>query len=149
MTLHVFADHAGDNEAACGVGPIHRTIGAHDDIIWAVEFFALPVRCDGGVRAVMLDAPDRPLRPTGDHQSSVQIKSHTVGVARGMHQNRFSDARKPLVDSVADNIDPEKAPLAAVPNRALTEICSVSNLIERWIGTHDTLKSLRNAVDVH
>ena len=88
MALHVLADHAGDDEPAGGIGPVDRAVGAHDDVVRAVEFLALPVRRDGGERAVVLDAPDRALRPAGDHQPAFQIERHAVGVARRMHQHR-------------------------------------------------------------
>src|SRR5215472_627783 len=68
MALHIFADHARDDETTSGIGPVHRAVGAHDDVVGAVEFLALPARRDRSERAVMLYAPDRALRPAGDHQ---------------------------------------------------------------------------------
>src|SRR5215471_10037597 len=58
LALHVLADHAGNDEAAGGIGPIDRAVRAHDDVVWAVEFLALPARRKGRERTVMLDAPD-------------------------------------------------------------------------------------------
>src|SRR5262249_38924170 len=56
LALHVLADHAGNDKAAGGIGPIDRAVRAHDDVVWAVEFLALPARRKGRERTVMLDA---------------------------------------------------------------------------------------------
>jgi hypothetical protein len=41
------------------------------------------------------------------------------------------------------------APLAAIPDRTFAEIGSVSDLIERRVGTHDALESRGGKVDIH
>src|SRR5262245_21989665 len=97
----------------------------------------------------MLDAPDGALRPAGDYEATLAVEGHSVGVAGGMHQHRFPHAGGPLIDGVADDIDPEKAPLAAIPDRAFAEIGPVRHLIERRIGADDARELRRDNVDIH
>ncbi|MFZ0670355.1 MAG: hypothetical protein WAM50_08550 [Pseudolabrys sp.] len=97
----------------------------------------------------MLDAPDRPLRPARDHQTAFQIEGHAVGVIGRVYQHRTSDAGNPLVDRVADDIDPKKALLPAIPDRAFAEIGAVRYLIEPQVGSGDPIQPWLSAVDVH
>ena len=48
-----------------------------------------------------------------------------------MNQRLPADARRPLVDRVADDVGPQEALLALVPDRAFAEIEPVRDLVER------------------
>jgi hypothetical protein len=97
----------------------------------------------------VLDAPDRALRPAGDDEAALAIEGHAVGVARRMDERFAPDARRPLVDRVADDVGPEKAMFPPVPNRAFAKIKPVRDLIERRIGAGDSLELGRSQVYVH
>ena len=126
-----------------------RAVRSHDDVVWAVELLALVAGRDGDQRAVVLDAPDRALRPARDDQAALPIEGHPIGVARWMNERLPADARRPLVDRVADDVGPEKAMLAPVPDRTLTEIEPVRDLVERRIGAGDPFEPGRSQVYVH
>src|SRR5262249_50907274 len=148
LALHVLADHSRDHEPAGRVGPVDAAVRAHHDVVWAVELLALVVGRGGGERAVMLDAPDRALRPARNVEPAFAIERHAVGMAGRVHQRLGADARRPLVDGVADDVGPQEALLAAVPHRAFAEGEAVRDLIERRRLARDAVETGRGEIDI-
>ena len=66
-----------------------------------------------------------------------------------MNENGFSDPGRPLVDRVADDIDPEEPLLAAIPNGPLAEISALRDLIERRICFDDAIEARVDPVEIH
>src|SRR5262249_34363411 len=96
LALQIIADHAGYHEPTGGIGPIDCAVGAHHDVVWAVEFPALVSLRERDERAVRFDAPDRARRPAGNDHAALPVDGHAVGVARGMNQHLLADAGAPL-----------------------------------------------------
>jgi len=59
----------------------------------------------------------------------------------------FSDAGRPLIDGVADDIDPQKAPFAAVPDRPFAKVSAMRDLIERRLNNHGWLVSIEGILE--
>src|SRR5262245_4379573 len=97
----------------------------------------------------MLAAPDSALRPAGDGEPTFEIEGHAVGVARGVHQRRLLYAGYPLVDRVADDIDPEEALAPMVPDRTFAEQSALGDLVEWRIGADDAFEFRRRRVEIH
>src|SRR5262249_59296714 len=123
----------GDHEPAGGIGPIDCAVGAHHDVVWAVEFPALVSLRERDERAVRFDAPDRARRPAGNDHAALPVDGHAVGVARGMNQHLLADAGAPLPDRIADNVREQEPPVPPVPDRAFTERDAVGYMVE-WRG---------------
>src|SRR5262245_18805138 len=149
LPLQVLADHARDHQPAGGVRPVDRAVGAHDDIVRAVELLALVARSDGDEGAVLLHPPDRARRPARDDEAALAVEGHAVGMIRRMDQRFLADPRFPLPDGVADDVGPQEALLAAIPNWSFAEIEPVRDGVERRIGAHDSFEARRREIDVH
>src|SRR5262249_11147318 len=76
-------------------------------------------------------------------------EGHAIGVTRGVHQHRFPRTGHPLVDRVADDIDPEEALPAAVPDRTFAEKSALSDLVKWRIGADDAFEFRRGRVEFH
>ncbi len=149
VPLQVLSDHAGDHQPARGIGPIDSAVGTHDDIVRAVEFLALIARRDGDERAVLLHPPDRPRRPARNVKSPLPIERHAVGMIRRMDQDAFAHARRPPPDRVADDIDPQQALVAPIPDRAFAKGEAVRDRIELRVGADNPFEPRCREVDVH
>src|SRR5262249_3883190 len=148
LALQIIADHAGYHEPASGIGPIDRAVGAHHDIVRAVEFFALVALRKRDERAVRFDAPDRARRPAGDDHAALPVDGHAVGMARGMDQDLLADAGTPLPDRIADDVGEQEPLVPLVPDRAFAERDAVGDVVERRTGAADILEGRLSHIDV-
>src|SRR5262249_11221810 len=83
------------------------------------------------------------------HQPALAVEGHAVGMVGGMDQHLLADARRPLPDGVADDIDPQESLVAPIPYRTFAEIEPVGDGVERRIGAGDPLEAGCREVDVH
>src|SRR5262249_11226198 len=74
--------------------------------------------------------------------------SEAVRLGRWADEHLRADARVPAVDGVADDVDPEERPVAAVPQRPLAEGEAVGDAIQRRACGYQARERRRRHVDV-
>src|SRR5713101_8204082 len=130
-----------------GIGEIDRAVGAHHDVVRAVDALSLVMRGERRDLAVGFDPPYRARGPAGHAQPAFPVESEAVRLGRRPDKNFGAHTRLPAVDRVPDDVHPEECPVAPVPQRPLAEAQAVVDAIERRVRGHEPRKRRRRHVD--
>src|SRR5271166_5470287 len=105
-----------------GIGEIDRTVGAHADVVRAVELLALETGCQDLPPAIRLLAHERRRRVLADDEVEVGVVGHAVALVGGSADFRDAARRVPSPPDVARHVGEQQIALERMPDGALGEL---------------------------
>ena len=116
------------------VGEPDGAVGAHADVVRAVELLALEVRGEDLAAAVRRKAHEARRRVLADDEVQVRVVGHAVALVRGAHDLAHPARLVPPPAHVAGHVGEQQVVLGGVPERPLGEDEARADLPDRCVG---------------